>query len=1109
MPLPAPLVMPTAFSSTSVADANGNLLFASNGGAIIDRNLNLMPALANQTLLTGSGEVLIQQIPGSDRYYLFYTTQNVPGNVNSKWTLRFAIVDMALNGGNGDVTTYNQVIDTSSSPSFTLAQGNTLSEAWLVMHRYATDSFYAFNINSAGLSSTPVKSRAGTNATLSDYIFRDIKTSFDGKTIAGITYRDYTGAFAYTIGFIELYHFNAATGALTYKVRSLRKSGYFFSYLSIEFSPDNRLLYTCRATRSGSLQPCPFGSGRIEQYNTCYTDSLVFDRYSMIIASDFQFCNPQITWGTLQAGANKKIYVPYSGTTVTAINNPSRAGSTCNYVFNSFQQPNNNFGYTPAPNFHHKMMERAIKNNIIYDGGCHPAPVNFHVTNDTIASINWNFGDPASPDNTSTLLHPSHVFSAPGIYTVTAELYNSQGSLIETITEMVERKDPGRRLLYGYPADTSFCQGGSLNLHLSAVNGIFHWYQLFPNGNYSMSAVSDSIRIENSGTYYVEMRQNDCNGCIMLDSIRVTVLPKPLFTLGPDRYLCQGDSVQLTTSLTNANHTWSTGATTPAIWVHQGGLYWAEAEFNNNGCAVRDSILITEVPGINFSLPNDTTLCTGQTILLSPGVPNAYYLWQNGTTQPVFNVTQPGTYWVRVSSVYGCWHTDTIVVNYINAQQVNLGNDTTLCTGSVLPLGINLPNATYVWSTGSTANQITVTQPGSYWVEVTNGNCVQSDTINVAFAAPPVVNLGNDITLCPGGQLVLDPRVSNAVYLWQDGSTAPTFTVNQPGLYWVEVKQNSCTVRDSITVSYYAEQPLSLGPDTRFCTGDSLTLNAGPGFVQYNWSTGATTPQLVVHNAGSYWVAATNANGCTSRDTLTISPLYALPVINLGADAPLCSGNSRQLDAGPGYTQYLWNTGSNAQSIAVNSPGPYAVQVVDANGCRGSDTTRVTQLLPLPAAFLPADTAICNYGSTTLTPLTNYAQYLWSTGSRQTSISITQPGLYWLQVTDLNNCSGRDSIQVTLKECMRGVYVPSAFTPDNNGRNDLFHPLVFGNLEKYEFAVYDRAGQILYRSTTPGSGWDGRYKGIPLSSGVYVWICHYQLSGEAASTQKGTVTLMR
>jgi len=706
-------------------------------------------------------------------------------------------------------------------------------------------------------------------------------------------------------------------------------------------------------------------------------------------------------------------------------------------------------------------------------------------------------------------MNPSHVFSAPGIYTVTVSLFNSFNNLIETINEIVEVKDPARRLLYNYPQNASFCSGGYLNLQLSAVNGIFNWYQRLPNGTIINSTISDTIRISSPGTYYVEMRQNDCNGCIMLDSINVSVLPRPNFNLGPDRNLCPGDSVQLTINVANARYLWNTGDTTSSIWVRNGGLYWGQAEYNNNGCPFRDSIIITLLPPVLFALPPDTTLCTLQTLLLDPGVPNASYLWQDGSTSPTYTVSQAGTYWVRITNSNNCSGSDTIVVSYANAQLINLGGDSTLCEGDSLLLSVNVPNAQYLWSTGATSNQIIVYQSGIYWVRVDNGSCTIADTINLQFEQAPSFNLGNDTTLCAYTAWLLTPGIQNASYRWQDGSTQSSFTVTQPGSYWVEVTRYSCIVRDTINVSYYPSLFLSLGNDTSFCSGNSVILDAGPGYTQYLWNTGAQSQQIVVSNQGTYSVVATDTSGCSAVDTLIINNIYSLPLVNLGSDGNLCAGENRTLNAGTDFQFYLWSTGVTSQTIQVNSPGLYFVTVEDNNGCIGSDTVAITGINPSPAGFLPGDSSICRYSSLILIPKYSYRTYYWSTGQGSSSIEIKDPGLYWLEVRDAMNCNGRDTIIVIQKNCLTGVYVPTAFSPNNDGNNDLLTPLVFGSVIKYRFTLYDRGGQVVFSSTKPGQGWNGRIAGLIQTTAVFVWVCEYELVNEKPKVQKGTVVLIQ
>ncbi|MEQ1796723.1 MAG: gliding motility-associated C-terminal domain-containing protein [Lacibacter sp.] len=1106
LPIPAQNVFNTGRRTASVSDAQGNLLFACNGATIIDRNLTPMPALASATLNSTADKILIQQIPGTSRYYVFYTKRNNVYQPNTSATLSYAIVDMSLNGGKGDAVQFNQLVDTASSPAFTLVQQD-VSNAWLVTHRHGTGDFYAYQITNSGLAATAVQSSVGSIADPSEYIFWDMKTSFNGKMIAGASYFDETGLFALTKGLVQVFDFENATGQIRNKVRTRHRQEYFAQIQSLEFSADNRLLYHLRGTTVYGLQPCGFSSGSITQFNLCYTDSVQFDRYKMGVGSNFQWCNPGVLWVDIQMGADKRLHLPYNGINVSTISFPNRIGSSSTYAFTGYNLPNQNWGQKTTPDFSHYLMEKAVKNNIIYKGRCYPNPITFSVTNDTITKVEWDFGDAASASNTAATLQASHVFSAPGLYTVKAKLYNSNNQLIEEIQELVEAKDPGKRLLDGYPADTTICAGSGFEIKLNVVNGIYFWYSE-NNGQRYDEMVDDVRMIQYPGKVYVEMRQSDCDGCIMIDSINVNVLERPSFNLGPNQNLCSGDSLLLQSYDTRARYKWSTGDTGRSVSIKTGGLYWVEAEYENNGCPFRDSIVITEVPGVRFALPGDTVLCNNETLVLQPGISNAYYQWQDGSSNSTYMVTGPGTYYVRIRNDNYCTYSDTINVSYVSGAQVKLGNDTTLCAGSSLLLKAGVSNATYVWSTGSVTENITVTTAGSYWVKVSNANCTVSDTIHVDFAQPPVLQLGKDTVLCAGQSLLLQPGISNARYQWQNGSAAVSYTVTQAGLYWVEVEKNSCIVRDSINVSYYPAMVVQLGPDAQFCQGDSLLLDAGAGFANYSWSNGKTGRQIYVKAAGNYSVAAASVNGCVSRDTMHVTGLYQLPQVNLGNMNAICPGETKLLNAGTGFANYQWSTGDQSSSITINQLGTYYVAVTNQQGCKASDTVTVQSFYTLPAQFLPADTTICTYDKLTLNPSSNFQSYLWSTNSSTKTITITQPGTYWLTVTDANSCTGADTVRVTPKDCLAGLFVPNAFTPNSDGLNDELMPVFGGVVAEMEFSVFNRWGQLVFRTTEKGKGWNGTLNGIPQTPGLYAWRCIYRFVNEVTKKAEGSFILI-
>jgi gliding motility-associated-like protein len=166
-------------------------------------------------------------------------------------------------------------------------------------------------------------------------------------------------------------------------------------------------------------------------------------------------------------------------------------------------------------------------------------------------------------------------------------------------------------------------------------------------------------------------------------------------------------------------------------------------------------------------------------------------------------------------------------------------------------------------------------------------------------------------------------------------------------------------------------------------------------------------------------------------------------------------------------------------------------------------------MLPSPTNFLKQKDSICAYANLEIASINAYASYKWSTGASGRKIMVQQPGDYWLKVTDANGCSGSDSITILPKQCMFGVYIPTAFTPNGDGKNDFFKALVFGKVLSFKLQVFDRGGQIVFQTTDPNKQWDGRNKGAEYSTGVFVWQCSYELEGQKPGFQKGTVTIVR
>jgi gliding motility-associated-like protein len=513
---------------------------------------------------------------------------------------------------------------------------------------------------------------------------------------------------------------------------------------------------------------------------------------------------------------------------------------------------------------------------------------------------------------------------------------------------------------------------------------------------------------------------------------------------------------------------------------------------------------------INFSVQN---LSGVNNILWDFDDPASGVNNRSSSFTPTHIFSQEGYYLVKaiLYNANGCG-ADTIRKQvYAGEFKVFLGNDTTICEGDSLKLTMKIPNAGNQWSNNGKDTAITVTKAGKYWVKVSLGECSASDTINIAIRPLPAFTLGKDTTICSRQTCTLssNPSPANASYLWNTGATTPSITAFNAGMYWLKVKEVGfgCKYADSINVSFKSLPNYNLGSDTSLCENERLTLNAGvSGATSYLWNTGDTTSFINAYQTNIYWADVTKDN-CVYRDSISVL-FKPMPIINLGRDTTLCEGQTVLLDAQNMGSQYLWQDNSNSQTKLITRKGNYWVKVTN-NGCSSSDSIFVNYNLK-PVFTLGSDTVICNGQTITLQPKiqnNSGVSWLWTNGRTNPTFAVTQTGEYVLQAS--NFCGSRyDTIKVSKGVCK--LYVPSAFTPNNDGLNDVFRASYGENIIQFSLDVYNRWGQKVFYSTDINKGWDGKINGTIQASGAYVWMIKYKVLNDAKEyLLKGTVMLIR
>ncbi|MEZ5007294.1 MAG: gliding motility-associated C-terminal domain-containing protein [Chitinophagales bacterium] len=514
-------------------------------------------------------------------------------------------------------------------------------------------------------------------------------------------------------------------------------------------------------------------------------------------------------------------------------------------------------------------------------------------------------------------------------------------------------------------------------------------------------------------------------------------------------------------------------------------------------------------------LGEDTTICSNTSIQIGIDAgAGETYLWNTGATTSKIMVADSGLYWLEVDK-NGCVERDSIYISKGTTPVVDLGNDTILCEGESLLLDANVPEALYyLWNDGSTLPILLASSAGNYSVRVSNDFCSSVADINVNYDQIPTIELGSDTTLCNNGGFVLDASSSLANnYVWQDGSVGSTFTATSSGVYSVLVENTACSFTDSIQVQFKQSPVFDLGPSTNsFCENDTVTLNASASnATAYLWQDGSTTSSVQAFENGIYWVEV-SIDECTTTDSIDLTFLE-YPQIFLPNDTAICEGDIFTLDAFSSVaTDYLWQDGSMSDNFVVTEEGDYYVQVSN-QFCNTSDSISVLYNLP-PSFDLGLDTLLCK-GSEYVLTIGNQPEdvtYVWQDYSTDSSFVVSEQGEYY--VTAQNQCgTAYDTVFVEFGSCDCNFFIATGFTPNNDGVNDAFYPIVdCDSISEFSLRIYNRWGETVYESNDAQSKWYGPNESDALQMDTYIWAIEYRWTwrGEEMSNQEsGFFTLIR
>ncbi len=429
-----------------------------------------------------------------------------------------------------------------------------------------------------------------------------------------------------------------------------------------------------------------------------------------------------------------------------------------------------------------------------------------------------------------------------------------------------------------------------------------------------------------------------------------------------DLTICPNQSTQLAVNNTaSVSYEWLlNGNTIPnatgnTYLANQAGNYSVRVTNSSLGCVdTTSAVTVTSLTAPLVSAGINQTVCGGTNVTLS-ATGASTYTWNNGETTSTLNIqtgtsSATSTFIVTgTDSSTGCAAIDTVEVIVNGLPQINAGSDFSACSNETITLTATGGNS-FIWSNTVIDGQpFVLNQTSTFSVSGTDANgCTNTDQITVTIYQAPTVSLGNDIQVCQNEvPVTLFYNVNQAISTasWNSGETSQSIQVNSSGLFSITVSDvNNCSDTDTVLVTLFSLPGADLGSNQSICSNDLpaiLSVQSTGNQLSYLWSSGQTTQQIQVSQAGLYSVSVTDVNGCESSDEVQIQVLSS-PNVNAGNDITVCDYDFPvTLNATGNGAEVLWSNGSSTPFTSVSQAGTYFVTTTAQNGCSATDSVIV------------------------------------------------------------------------------------------------------------------------------------------------------------------------